>query len=140
MSLAETQINPSLLSHKDSMHTTLFLYQPTTSILSSNSNELIGKRQQGGSMSAVRGDASKCATVAGADPTGLGRWNYTNLVNDSNKVRIMSACQRVKPKSTLGTAHLQRRKCFLVRRIDACPRKLFILHLTQFTSNSMSSV
>ena len=90
-------------------------------------------------MLAVRGEVSKHTTGTGADPTGLGRWNYVDVLNKSNKVRFVSACQCVKSKSTLGTVHLQRRRYFLARRIDAYPRKSFILHLTQFISDSMSS-
>ena len=138
-SLAETQINSSLLTHKDSLHCALFRHQPASSIHNNNSNELIGKRQQGGIMMAIRGEVAKHATVTGADPTGLGRWNYIDLVNDGNKVRNISACQSVKSISTLGTACSQRRRCFLARRIDVCPRKLFVLHLTQFTSSSTTA-
>ena len=105
VSLAETQINPSLLTHKDSLHYALFRHQPASSIHNNNSNELIGKRQQGGIMMAIRGEVSKHATVTGADPTGLGRWNYIDLVNDSNKVRIVSAYQSVKSVSNLGTVY-----------------------------------
>ena len=41
--------------------------------------------------------------------------------------------------STLGTVHSQRRRYFLARRLDVCPRKLFILHLTQFISSSITA-
>ena len=44
VSLVETQINPSLLTHKDSLHYALFRHQPASSIHNNNSNELIGKR------------------------------------------------------------------------------------------------
>ena len=90
-------------------------------------------------MLVVRDEVSKRGTVVGTDPTGLGRWNHVHLVNRDNKVRVISACQCVKSKSTLGTAYLQRRRCFLARMIDVCPRKLFILLLTQLTSDSRSS-
>ena len=60
-------------------------------------------------------------------------------MNDSNKVSIISACQSVKSASTLATVQSQRRRCFLDRRIDVCPRQLFILHLTQFTSSSITA-
>ena len=128
-----------MLSSKDSLHASLFRHQPATSMLSNDSNELIGKRQQGGSMLAVRGKVSKHATVAGANPTCLGRWNYIDLFNRGNKMRVTSACQCAKSKSTMGTVHLQPRRRFLAIRIDVCPRKLFILCLTQFASDSMSS-
>ena len=85
----------------------------------------------------VSGKVSKHATTTGADPAGLDRWNYADLVNKSNKVRLLSACQCVKSKSTLGTVCLQRRRHFLARKIDVYPRKLFILHLTQFASDSI---
>ena len=136
VSLSETQINPSLLNHKDYHHYALFRHQPASSIHNNNSNELIGKRQQGGIMMAMRGEVSKHATVTGADPTGLGRWNYIDLENYSNKIRIISAYKSVKSVSTLGTACSQRRRHFLARGIDVCPRELFILHLTKFMPSS----
>ena len=73
VSLSETQINPSLLAHKDSLHYDMFRHQPASSIHSNNSNELIGKRQHGGIMISIRGKVVKYATVTGADSTGLGR-------------------------------------------------------------------
>ena len=88
ISLAETQINLSLLPIKDSLHTALFQHQPATSMLSNNSNELIGRRQQGRAMIDVRGEVSKHTTATGSDPTGLGRCNHVDLVNRGNKVRI----------------------------------------------------
>ena len=59
VSLAETQIKPSLLTHEDSLHYALFRHQPASSIHNNNSKELIGKRQQGGIMMAIRGAVSK---------------------------------------------------------------------------------
>ena len=108
-------------------------------MLSNNSNELRSKTKQSGSMLEVRGQVSKHETIAGPDPAGLGRWNYIGLINRGNKVRVTSSCQCVKSKLTLDTMHLQPRKFVLARGIDVCPRKLFILHLTQFASDSMSS-
>ena len=109
VSLVETQINPSLLHQKDSLHHALFRHKPASSIHNNNSNELIGKRQQGGVMLAIRGQVSKHATGTGSDPTGLGRWNYIDLTNGDKKVRIISAYQSVKSVSTLGTVHSQRK-------------------------------
>ena len=90
-------------------------------------------------MLAVRGEVPKHATATGVDPTGVGRWNYVDLVNRGNKVRFISAHQCVKSKSTLGTVCLQRRRYFLARKIEVFTRTLFILHLTQFISDSMPS-
>ena len=73
MSLAETQTNPSMLPRKDSLHTDQFHHQPATSTLSNDSNKWTGRRQQGGSMLAVRAEMSKHETATGVDPTGLGR-------------------------------------------------------------------
>ena len=89
-------------------------------------------------MLAVRGEVSKHVTTTGSDPTGLGRWNYDDVVNNGNEVRFASLCQCVKSKSALGTVCLQYRRNFLARKIDACPRKLFILNLKQFASDSIS--
>ena len=77
-----------MLSSKDSLRTTLFRHQPTTSPLSNDSIELIGKRQQGRSMLVVRGQVPKHATFVGADPTCLGRWKHVDLVNRGNKMRV----------------------------------------------------
>ena len=129
ISLVETQINPLLLSFKESLHTAMFRNQPATSILSNNTNELIGRRQQGGVMLAVKGEVAKYATSTGADPTGLGRWNYIDVVNREKKVRIISAYQCVRSKTSLGTVYLQQRRYFLARNINICPRKLFIMYL-----------
>ena len=89
-------------------------------------------------MLVVRDELSKYVTSKGADPTGLGRWNYVGLVKRGDKLRFISACPCVKSKSTLGTVCLQRRRWFLARKIDVCPLKFFILHLTQFTSDYIS--
>ena len=105
VSLVETQINPSLLRNKDSLHRALFRHQPASSIHTNDSNELISKRQQGGVMMAIRGQVSKCTTETGSDPTGLGKWNYVDLSNGDRRVRIISAYQSVKSVSTLGTVH-----------------------------------
>ena len=43
IALVETQINTSLLPNKESIHTTMFRNNPATSILSNNTNEIIGK-------------------------------------------------------------------------------------------------
>ena len=56
ISLVETQIKPSFLTNKDSLHTTMFKNQPVTSMISNNKNELTGRRQQGGVMVAVKGE------------------------------------------------------------------------------------
>ena len=61
------------VSEKDSLCAALFCHQLATSILSNNSNELTGRRQQGGAMLIVRGEVSKHTTTTGANPTGLGR-------------------------------------------------------------------
>ena len=78
-----------MLTRKGSLHTALFRNQLATSMLSNNSNELTSRGQQGGSMLAVRDEVSKHATTTGADPTGLGGWNYVDLVNKGNKVRLV---------------------------------------------------
>ena len=54
ISLLETQINPSLITNKDSLHATMFKKQPATLILRNNENELIGRRQKSGVMVVVK--------------------------------------------------------------------------------------
>ena len=85
ISLAGTQINPSLLPSKDYLRIVLFQHQPATSILSNTSNELISRRQHGGSIMSIRGELSKYATATGSDPIGLSRWKYVDLGNRGNK-------------------------------------------------------
>ena len=60
------------------------------------------------------------------------------LVSRGNKVRVISTYECVTSKSTLGTVCLQRRRYFLITKNDACPRKLFILHLIQFIAEFIS--
>ena len=60
--LVKTQINPSLIPNKESSHATVFQNYADTSILSNNTNELIGRRQQGIVMTIVKRDIVKCAT------------------------------------------------------------------------------
>ena len=43
--------------------------------MSSNSKELIAKHQQGGVLTALRGDINKIITGSGTDELGLGHWN-----------------------------------------------------------------
>ena len=107
-----------LLPKKDSLNTAMFQHYVATSILSNNTNELIGARQQGGVMTIVKGDIAKYAISTGADPTGLNRWNYIDIVDGTKQLRIIYACQSVISKSSLGIMHSQRRIFFLVRSID----------------------
>ena len=36
-------------------------------------------------MTVVKGEIAKHATSIGADPTGLGKWNYIDIVNGAKK-------------------------------------------------------
>ena len=73
MLLVETQINPSLLHNKDSLHASIFQNYEATSMFSSNTNELISRRKQVGAMTIVKSDIAKHATSTGANATCLGR-------------------------------------------------------------------
>ena len=85
-----------MLLKKDSLCTTLFRHELATSMLSNNSNRLTSRRQQGSSMLVVIGEVSKHLTATSADPTGLSRWNYVDVVKKNNKVIFISTCQCVK--------------------------------------------
>ena len=96
ISLAETQINPSLVTNKNSLNNSLFTNQHVMSILSNNKNELIGRLQQGGVMAAVRVELAKFTCSTGEDPTGIGRWNYVNVSNGAHKCRLVLAYQSLR--------------------------------------------
>ena len=50
----------------------MFQNYTATSMLSNNVNKLIGRRENGRIMTAVKGDVAKHGTSTGVDPTGLG--------------------------------------------------------------------
>ena len=64
--------------------------------MSSNSKELIAKHQQGGVLTALRGDINKVITGSGADNLGLGCWNWIQLQYNNKKIRIITTYQCVK--------------------------------------------
>ena len=118
-----------MLSCKDSLYAEILRNQPAESILINSVNELIGRRQKGGEMIVAKGDVAKNATSTGAEPTGLGRWNYVDIVNSNKKLLIMSSYQCLQSRTTIGTAHLKRRRYFLARNANMYPYKLFIINL-----------
>ena len=69
-------------------------------------------------MTIVKGDIAKHTTSTGAESIGLGRWYYIDIVNGTKQLRVISAHQSVRSKSSLGTVHSQRRILFLARSID----------------------
>ena len=89
-------------------------------------------------MMEIRGQVPTHTTETGSDPTGLDRWNHIGLSNGDKKIRIISAHQSVKSVLTLGTVCSQHSRYFISRGVNVCSRKLFIMHLTQFISNSMA--
>ena len=58
-------------------------------------------------MNAIRGNIAKYSSFTGADPTGLGRWNYVDIINNNSNLRIAIAYQSVRSDTTLGTIYLQ---------------------------------
>ena len=76
-----------------------------------------------------KGEIARHATSIVADPAGLGRWNYIDIVNSKKRLRIIFAHQCEQSKSSLGIVFSQRRTHFLARDINTCPRKLITMHL-----------
>ena len=92
-----TQINPSLPPIKYYPHAAMLQNNLATSTLRNNMNELIGRRQQYGSMKAAQGEVAKHATSTGTDPTSVGRWNCIDVVNDEKNCESylhVNACDR----------------------------------------------
>ena len=58
----------------------MFRNQPTVSIISNNTNELIGRRRHGRLIAAAKVDVDKHLTPTGIDPTGLDICNYIDIV------------------------------------------------------------
>ena len=54
--LVETQINPNMLQSKSILTDNLFRAKANFYIFNSNSNEIIGQRQQGGVLTSIRGE------------------------------------------------------------------------------------
>ena len=75
MSLNETQINPSLLYHSHEATDNLFRRLEHFLIISSNRNELIAMRQQGGILTSINGKCIKLISSSSINLSGLGRWN-----------------------------------------------------------------
>ena len=57
----------------------LFRGDQHCTMMSSNSKELIAKHQQGGVLTATRGEINKIITGSGADELGMGRWNLMQM-------------------------------------------------------------
>ena len=75
----------------------MFRNYPATSMLSNNANEIVVKIQQGGVMNAVKGQRNKYATSIGTDSTGLCRWIYIAIVNDTknrNSCLLSNVCDQ----------------------------------------------
>ena len=115
----------------------MFQNYTARSILSNNTNKLIGISQKGGIMTIIKGDISKNETSKVAKPTGLDRWNYIVIVNGTKQLIIISAHQSIRSKSSLDTLCSQKRRFFLARSIEICRCKLFIMNLTQLFASTI---
>ena len=83
------------------------------SIHGNNVIELKERMQPGGVVAAIKSVVLKFATSLGADPTGSGRWNHIDIINETNKVRAITSYQSVKCTYALGIVHRQRNRFFL---------------------------
>ena len=73
VAIAKTKINPSLLFNINFVQNNLFRAEYHVDVTTNNSNELLGRRQQGRVMLSIRNDLSKHSSTVGIDSTGLGR-------------------------------------------------------------------
>ena len=71
--VTETQLNPLLLDQYYNIPETLFNNQTSIVCMSNNKIELIGRRQQGRTLTAVRGNQYKIATSIQSNSSSLGR-------------------------------------------------------------------
>ena len=74
--------------------------------ISNNTRELIGKRQQGRVLMAVRGKLEQYAKVGETDQSGLGSWNVTDIINKVKKVRVITGYRYILSKQTTNTIFL----------------------------------
>ena len=132
ISLAETQINPAVVSSTFSMRNKIFQQKESVSILTNNQNEHLGMRQQGGIFTGITGSTSTVAIASGSDHTGLGRWNWIQLKGQSSSTYIITAYQCVESRTTVGTVFMQRERYLKKHNMSLCPRKHFIQDLVQF--------
>ena len=98
VSLVESQINPSLIIDKDSLHADLFCNWSAASINGNNISLLTCRRQQGGVIIAIKDITSKFATSLVVDYASLGRWNNIGVINETNIARMITSSQKVKFK------------------------------------------
>ena len=79
-----------MLNHTYNILHYLFIHDTHYCILGNNSNELLAHRKQGGILTTARGDIYNLISSSGEDSSGLGCWNYLDIINSSNKIRIIS--------------------------------------------------
>ena len=72
IAIAETQINPLLLDSTYNIPQHLFVSEAHYCIISNNANELIARYQQGGILTAVRGETCSFIQSTGEDSSKLG--------------------------------------------------------------------
>ena len=91
---------------------------------------MIGKHQQGGVLSVVRGDLCLLATASDSDNSGLGRWNSIDIYNENMKLRMITTYHCIRSKQMENTVYMQQLHYF--RRIsqNLCPIKAFAVNLT----------
>ena len=79
-SLVETQLNPYMFSPDFRLSQLLSTrHSPSIITLANNNTEGLGTRQQGGVCTAICGRFTSSYATGGADPTGLGRWNWIEI-------------------------------------------------------------
>ena len=71
--LVETQINPVALQSKSIVVDNLFQAESNICIFNNNSNEIIGLRQQGRTLTSIQGECVNLICSIGSDHTKLGR-------------------------------------------------------------------
>ena len=81
-------------------------------------------------MTTLKGEYYKIAKTTAVDLLGLERWNYIDLQNSNQKIRIVIAYQRFLSKQIENTIYIQQ-FCYQKRKGRViCPRKVFAQDIT----------
>jgi len=105
--------------------------------MDNNRNELISKRQQGGVLSAVRGDLCAIAKSMEGDPTRLGHWNAIDICSEQCKIRFVTAYCCVKSRQMDNIVFMQQLRFFKRINRKVCPVKAFATDLSHFLQCSL---
>ena len=89
-------------------------------------------RQQGSAFTGVIGLISGVAIALGSDHTGLGRWDWIQLKGQDSSTYVITTCQCIESRSTVGTVFIQREQHLKKCGFSTCLKMNFIQDLVQF--------